>query len=175
MKKNFLFALLFLCSVFCFSRSASAQAIGQYTVGGNLGFTSITSGGSGDKNSFHFNVEGSYRVDYKTSVVSTIGFTSYTNSSLLEVTGNGRYVFNPAEEYKFFGEVGLGSYTVKVDVLGLISLSQSYFGFNLGGGVIKNINDKVGIIAKVKYHNPLTGSDGALNWINTTVGVYFGL
>lgn len=174
MKKTFLFSLLLLCSVLCFSLSASAQDIGQYTIGGNLGFTSITSGGSGDKTAFHFNVEGSYRIDYKTSVVSTIGFTSYTNSSLLEVTGNGRYVFNPAEEYKFFGEVGLGSYTVKVDFLGL-SVSQSYFGFNLGGGVSKKINDKVGVIAKVKYHNPLTGSDGALNWINTTVGISVGI
>ena len=174
MKKAFLFASLFLCSVFCFSQSASAQAIGQITIGGNIGLTSITSGGSGDKGAFHFNVEGAYRTDYKTSVISTIGFTSYTNSSLLEVSGNGRYVFNPSEEYKFFGEVGLGSYTLKVTILGF-SASQSYFGFNLGGGVSKNINDKVGVTAKIKYHNPLTGSDGALNWINATVGVYVGI
>ncbi len=170
MKKILLLSLFILC----ISQITSAQTTpGPFTVGINSGMSIITSGG--DDTYFHLGGDAIYAVTPSFAAVGSLGYSLSGTVSLLEVTANGRYVFNPAEEYKFFGEVGLGSYTVKVDVLGLISISQSYFGFNLGGGVSKNINDKVGVTAKVKYHNPLTGDDGALNWINAAVGVYVGL
>jgi len=170
-KKTSLFFVVVLCAIICFSQSSPAQNIGTLSTGVNIGASLYTSGTStgGTSSAFHIGVESAYRLNFNTALVANVGYTGDVATTIWEVSGNGRYFFTPEQEYKFFGEAGLGVYTVQVEFLGLVLESKKYLGLNLGGGVSKNVGRGIDLNLKMKYHNPFV-SGGSLNYINITVG-----
>jgi len=167
-----LFFVVVLCATFSLSEYSNAQPINKVYVGMNIGASSFTSGGGESKTDIHLGLESSYRLNSNYELIATGAATWDVNSTFWEVTGNGRYYFQPESDYKFFGEAGIGIYTLRVEFLGLVFASKSYAGINLGGGVSKGVlNDKLILNLKLKYHNPFTTDDVKANWINTTFGV----
>ncbi|MBS1492440.1 MAG: porin family protein [Bacteroidetes bacterium] len=172
MKKISLFFVVVLCAIVCFSNSSNAQTINKLYTGLNLGISSFTSGGGDSPTDVHLGLESSYRLNYNYALVATAAATWDVNATFWEVTVNGRYYFQPESEYKFFGEAGLGAYTLKAEVFGIVLESKTYAGINLGGGVSKGFfSDKLIVNLKVKYHNPFTTGGVKANWVNTTIGL----
>ena len=171
MKKLSLLFVFVLCSILSLSQISNAQAINKLYAGINLGATSFTSGGGDQKTDVHLGLESMYRLNYNYAIVATGAATFDVAATFWEGTINARYYFQPASEYKFFGEAGVGVYTLKVEFFGIVADSKSYAGINLGGGVSKNFfGEKLVMNLKVKYHNPFTSGDVKANWINTTIG-----
>jgi hypothetical protein len=167
MKKIF-FTVAVLCLIVLSSHSSNAQQVGKFSFGGSLGVGKVTSGGSDVLISMDLNTL--YRADKNWAV---LGVTSYSTQSLysfVEVTGNGRYYANPTEKVKFFGEGGVGIYSVRTEFFGLVAASKSYFGINIGGGISSTAFNKVDMTLKAKYHNPLMGSDGKVNYFIVSLG-----
>ncbi len=84
-------------------------------------------------------------VDY---TLSTWGLTPYAKySKEMDMGGN---------KWNVYGAVGLGYYSVtsKAEIPGLISASvtDTKFGFNLGGGAMYPLNDKMQLGLDLRYH-----------------------
>ncbi len=161
--------------ILCISQITSAQTTpGPFTVGINSGMSIITSGG--DDTYFHLGGDAIYAVTPSFAAVGSLGYSLSGTVSLLEVTANGRYYFTPFEKIKIFGEAGIGTYSVRLDITGFVIASESYFGVNAGAGASAHIANNVGLALKLKYHNPITKSgEGKLNWMNATIGVTIGM
>ncbi|CAN5406609.1 hypothetical protein BH10BAC5_BH10BAC5_08100 [soil metagenome] len=171
MKKTVLFLVVILFPIFSFTKFSNAQAINKVYVGLNLGVTSFTSGGGNNKSDVHLGLESSYRINSSYAIVVTGAATFDVGATFWEGSMNARYYFQPQSEFKFFGEAGLGIYTLKAEVFGIVLDTKSYAGINLGGGVSKGFfGDKLIMNLKVKYHNPFTTGDVKTNWVNTTIG-----
>jgi hypothetical protein len=173
MRKILFFLAASLYSIFLISSFSNAQPIGKFSTGGSIGAGKVTSGGDDVLITMELNT--TYRVDYKTALVAVGSYSTQSLYSFIEVTGNARYYVNPQEKVKFFGEGGLGIYSIRVDLFGLVYDSKSYFGINAGGGVTASVTDKIDVILKAKYHNPLMSGDGKVNWINVNLGVNVGI
>ncbi|OGS56129.1 MAG: hypothetical protein A3J79_12290 [Elusimicrobia bacterium RIFOXYB2_FULL_62_6] len=109
----------------------------------SLGAEIIYTSGSGDYDPLGLGA--GYTYDYE---VSTLGLLPYAKYSK-EIDMGG----NKADIYGLFG---MGLYSCSIDIAGA-SGSESEFGFNLGGGMMFPLNDKMKIGGDVRYH--LVASD----------------
>ncbi|WP_347174646.1 hypothetical protein [Polaribacter uvawellassae] len=106
---------------------ASYQLTNNSDMGINAGFEYIFTGNTAFAPSFSY-------------YFSAKGITTYS------INLDMRYYLTYGEKIKYYGIGGFNYLTVKVG-----GVSASNIGFNAGGGVIFELNDKVGILGQLKY------------------------
>lgn len=174
MKKLFFFSAVIICFVMGSAQFSNSQSIGKFSVGLELGGTKITS--SSEEAYFNGGLNATYRASENWALVAVGSYTTQALISFVEVTGNARYYPSPYEKVKFFGEAGLGTYSVQLTLFGIVGTQKTYLGMNVGGGALVSVTDKIDLIGKIKYHNPfISADDGKINWLNFTFGVNVGM
>ena len=128
--------------------AAYAQEKGDMAVGGNLVF------GSGDSYSnvgigakFQYNVTKPIRLEG-----SFTYFLEKDYLSMWDLSINGHYLIPVADKITVYPLAGLGMLGWKADYgFGIGSVSDSEFGFNLGGGCDFKLSDRLILNAELKY------------------------
>lgn len=106
---------------------ASYQLINNSDMGINAGFEYIFIGNTAFAPSFSY-------------YFSAKGITTYS------INLDMRYYLTYGEKIKYYGIGGFNYLTVKIG-----GVSSNNIGFNAGGGVIFELNNKVGILGQLKY------------------------
>jgi len=176
MRKIFFFLASSLCSIFLISSFSNAQPVGKFSTGGSIGIGKITSSSDSANVLITIALNTTYRVNYDWALLIEGSYSTQSLYSFVEATGNARYYANPSDKVKFFGEGGLGLYSVKVEIPFIATFDQkSYLGFNIGAGANASVSDKIDLFLKAKYHNPFVSGDGKVNWMNVHFGVNVGM
>ena len=89
------------------------------------------------------------------------GITTYSYNADM------RYYLNFNSRLQYYGLGGFSYLTVKTTVLGQ-TVKKENFGVNAGGGVVVSLNEKLGILAQLKYD-----SSGANSSIEPMLGITF--
>ena len=112
----------------------SYQLINNSDMGINAGFEYIFRGNTAFAPSFSY-------------YFSPKGITTYS------VNLDMRYYLTYGEKVKYYGIGGFNYLTVKVG-----GVSESNIGVNAGGGIIYELNEKIGILGQLKYDTSGAGS-----------------
>ena len=155
--KNILFkkmAILAIAAV-TMSVAVNAQTKGDMAAGGNLVIgmgDEFTNVGIGAK--FQYNILDPLRLEG--SFTFFLPKSEYgVKQSMWDLSVNAHYLFPVADQITVYPLAGLGILGVKAKAdlgdFGTISASDSFFGFNIGGGVDFKLSETIILNAEMKY------------------------
>lgn len=178
MKKNSIFIIVILLMI-----AVNVQA--QFKAGATVGAqVPVGSSMDGFKTGLGLNLFGKYMLKDNMAVGLNIGFLglgtgasdgdeddSAPKCRFMPVTGLFEYYFEGDKIKPYVGaDLGLYNYKVSYTAMGYnYSASETYFGFAPVVGAMYAMNDKISLLANIKYHYVATDGDAA-----TMIGIHVG-